>query len=338
MKYLENKTYCHNVKTALAHTVGYEHFLGKSILILGASGLIGSFITDCFIYANHNLGSKARIHVVGRNLGRLRGRFGNYCDSYLRFIEADVATMKLEESFDFIIHGAGYGHPKAFRETPAEVLLESIAGTQRALETARQKSGCRMLYISSGEVQEQVDHLTPRACYPIGKKAAETLCISYKKEYGVDVVIVRPCHTFGANVLETDNRAATQFIVSAARGIDIEMYSAGEQIRTFSYVADCVSGLLTVLARGKSGAAYGISSGESCSVRAFADKCAQVGGGRVRMHAPENCEKEELSPIAGQIVNNDALRALGWQAAFSIDKGIRESVRIIKEMKEMSEI
>lgn len=276
------------------------------------------------------------IYAAARDLGRLRGRFGNPCDGSLNFIEADVTAMKLEESFDYIIHGAGYGHPAAFRETPAEVLVGSVAGTQKVLELAGRSPGCRVLYISSGEVQEQINHLTPRACYPIGKKAAETLCIAYRKEYGVNAVIARPCHTFGANAPDADNRAATQFIVSAARGMDIEMYSAGEQVRTFSYVADCVSGLLTVLTRGKDGAVYGISSGESCSVRAFADKCAAAGKCRVKMRVPGSSEKAELSPIEGQIVNNDALRALGWQPAFSIEKGIEDSVKIIREMKEMS--
>lgn len=335
MEYLKSRTYRRNVKTAVAHTAGFDKYFGKSVLILGASGLIGSFITDCFIYANQNFGSKVRIWAVGREPGRLRSRFGNQCDSFLNFIEADVTELRLEGAFDYIIHGAGYGHPKAFRETPVEVLLTNVAGTQKVLELAGQNAGCRVLYLSSGEVQEHIDHLTPRACYPIGKKAAETLCVSYRKEYGVDTVIARPCHTFGANVLATDNRAATQFIVSAARGKDIEMYSLGEQVRSFSYVADCASGLLTILAEGKEGEVYGISSGESCSVRAFADKCAAAGACRVKVRAPENIEREERSPIMGQIVDNDKLSTLGWQPAFSIDKGIEDSVRIIREMGEV---
>lgn len=136
-------------------------------------------------------------------------------------------------------------------------------GTQKALEIAKLNTDCRMLYVSSGEAQEEVDHLSVRACYPMGKKAAETLCISHYKEYDTSVIIARPCHTFGANVMESDNRATAQFIASAVKGRNIAMYSAGEQVRTFSYVADTASGLLTALAAGQSGAVYGVSPGRA---------------------------------------------------------------------------
>lgn len=125
--------------------------------------------------------------------------------------------------------------------------------------------------------------------------------------------------------------AATQFILSAAKGVDIKMYSTGEQIRTFSYVADCVSGILTALTRGVSKKVYGISSGERCSVREFAMKCAVVGKCRVEMCIPDSVRKLETSPIADQIVNNVILRELGWRSAYSLDDGIRNSIQIMKD-------
>lgn len=332
MRYLKSETYRKDIETAIKHTIGFDVFSGKSVLILGASGLIGSFITDCFIYANEYLGTEIKVHVVSRNIERLEERFGNDIKGYLNFIKADVTTMDIKFPFDYMIHGASYGHPTAFREMPVEVLLSNVIGTQRALEIAKLNAGCRVLYISSGEVQEYVDHLSVRACYPMGKRAAETLCISYNKEYGIDVMIARPSHTFGANVLKSDNRATAQFIAAAARGINIEMNSAGEQVRTFSYVADCASGLLTTLAGGESGTVYGISSGESCSIRDFADKCADVGKSRVEIHVPSDNEKAEMSPIRNQIVDNRSLRDLGWYPAFSIEDGIAESIKIISEM------
>ncbi|MBD5452414.1 MAG: NAD-dependent epimerase/dehydratase family protein [Lachnospiraceae bacterium] len=332
MRYLNSEIYRKNVKTAVEHTVGFDVFSNKSVLILGASGLIGSFIADCFIYANEYLAAGITIYAVSRNAAQLKERFGDIYGSYLNFIEADVTVLDIALPFDYIIHAASYGHPRAFREMPVEVLLSNVMGTQRVLEIAKLNSACRVLYISSGEAQEKVDHLSARACYPMGKRAAETLCISYHKEYDTNVIIARPCHTFGANVTNNDNRATAQFIASAANGRNIEMYSAGEQVRSFSYVADCVSGLLTALAKGDCGAVYGVSSDESSSVREFANKCAAVGKCKVEMHMPSGIEKAETSPIANQIVNNDALKNLGWQPAFSIDRGIAETIGIMKEM------
>ncbi|MDE5938063.1 MAG: NAD-dependent epimerase/dehydratase family protein [Lachnospiraceae bacterium] len=331
MGYLECGAYREDVAAAVRHTVNFEKFHNKKVLVLGASGLIGSFMTDCFLYANEEFSAGITIYAASRNRERLISRFGDGHVENLHFVEADVTDMDMEEPFDYMIHAASYGHPQAFRETPVEVLLSNVIGTDRILKMARQNMVGRVLYVSSGEVQEEVDHLSARACYPMGKRAAETLCISYNREYGVDVVMGRPCHTFGANVTKNDNRAATQFIMSAAQKRDIEMYSAGEQRRTFSYVADCVSGLLTVLTSGESGKVYGISSDENCTVREFAEQCAEAGECRVRLHRPGGNERAEMSPIANQIVKNEELKALGWQAAFSIREGITKAVQIMRE-------
>lgn len=332
MDYLKSNTYCRDIEAAIRHTVGMENFYGKKVLILGAAGLIGSFLTDCLIQVNETRGGEIAIYAVSRKAESLRQRFGENRGKHLHFIEADVMKLDVKETFDYIIHGAGYGHPEAFRKIPVEVLLSNVVGMEKVLQITRRNPACRVIYISSGEAQEQTDHLSSRACYPMGKKAAETLCISYMEEYGADVVIARPCHTFGANVAAGDNRAAAQFLASAFKGKNIDMYSMGEQERSFAYVADCVSGLLTVLSEGSRGKVYGISTGESCTLREFAGKCASAGGCRITMHIPNHEEKKETSPIARQIVDNRELQNLGWHFGFSIEEGIRNSIQIMREM------
>ena len=103
------------------------------------------------------------------------------------------------------------------------------------------------------------------------------------------------------------------------------MYSEGSQKRTFTYVADCVSGLLTILTKGEKGAVYGVSAGESCTVRQFAQQCGISGNCKVKRYEPIKTENKEASPIENQIVDNGALKALGWNPAFSIKKD-RKSV------------
>lgn len=336
MRYLQAKAYQEDIKTAIEHTIDFDIFYRKSILILGASGLIGAFITDCFLYANRNFDAGISIYAVSRKKEHLKERFE--VQENLKFIETDVTAIDSavvkNSSFDYIIHAASYGHPKAFREKPAEVLISNVVGTQKVLELARVCQRGRVLYVSSGEAQEQVDHLSARACYPMGKKAAETMCLSYMQEYGSDVVIARPSHIFGANMAAHDNRAAAQFLRAAAAGRDIRMYSAGEQQRSFSYVADCASGLMTILAHGKIGEVYGISAGEECTIREFAGKCAAAGGCAVKMEIPTDVERAEVSPIAEQIVDNTDLKGLGWKPAFSIECGVRRTIRIMRDFTE----
>lgn len=332
MRYLDNDLYLADVVKTIEHTVNFEYFTGKNILILGATGLIGSFLTDCLSYANEINKMNLHIYAVSRSRERLRERFGVETES-LSFVEADVTTLEFDIPIDVIVHAASYAHPRAFRETPVETMLANMLGTYRVLETARRNPGCCVLYVSSGEVQEDVAHLTTRACYPVSKKAGETLCLSYMQEYQVDVRLARPCHTFGANVTGEDNRATAQFIASASENRDIIMKSAGTQMRSFAYVADCVSGLLTILTGGQAGKMYGIASDEVCSIRQFAEWCAGTVHSQVIFQEADDTERAEASPIKEQIINNTELKLLGWMPCFSIEQGIQHSINIRKVIR-----
>ena len=129
MEYLKSNTYYEDIETAIRYTIGFRFFFKKKVLVLGASGLIGSFITDCFLYANKSLGAEITIYAASRDIEQLRKRFGDNVEGDLYLIQVDVTTINLEETFDYIIHAAGYGHPGAFREMPAEVLLSNVVGT-----------------------------------------------------------------------------------------------------------------------------------------------------------------------------------------------------------------
>ncbi len=331
MRYLENELYCKDIINAIEHTKYFEYFNGKRILILGAAGLIGSFITDCFIYACNAKNMDIHMTALGRSIERLNSRFGNETDR-LKFMQGDVTKLDINIEADVIIHAASYAYPRAFREKPVETMLANMLGTHRVMEIARKNYGCRVLYVSTGEVQEEVNHLSTRACYPVSKKAGETLCLAYLQEYKTDVVIARPCHTFGANITSYDNRATAQFIESVVQDKDIIMKSAGQQMRSFVYVADCVSGLLTILASGEAGQVYEVSSDETCSVRQFAEKCASLVQKQVIYEQANETERAEASPIKQQILDNYKLKLLGWSPQFSIDMGIVNSVEIQRNL------
>lgn len=331
MRYLDNDLYLADIVKTIEQTGNFEYFIEKNILILGATGLIGSFLTDCLLYANRAQKVNLHIYTGSRSKEGLRDRFGEETES-LCFVEGDVTTLEFDKPVDVIIHAASYAYPKAFREKPVETMLANMLGTYQVMEIARRNPGCRVLYVSSGEVQEDVDHLSTRACYPISKKAGETLCLSYMQEYQVDVRLARPCHTFGANVTGEDNRATAQFIACASDNEDIIMKSAGRQMRSFAYVADCVSGLLTILTRGQAGKLYGVSSGEVCSIRQFAEQCAESAQRKVIFQEANETERAEASPIKEQIIDNTELKLLGWMPCYSIKQGIENSVNIRKSI------
>ena len=63
-----------------------------------------------------------------------------------------------------------------------------------------------------GEISWHIGVRPYEVCYPTSKRAAENLCASYSKQYGMETVVVRPCHTYGPSITPTDNRANVQFI------------------------------------------------------------------------------------------------------------------------------
>lgn len=332
MRYLDNDLYLADVVKTVEQTGNFEYFNGKNVLILGATGLLGSYLTDCLSYANQVQDMNLQIYAVSRSKKRLRERFDEETES-LRFVEGDVTTLEFDTPIDVIVHAASYAYPRAFREKPVETMLANMLGTYRVLEIARRNPGCRVLYVSTGEVQEEVDHLTTRACYPVSKKAGETLCLSYMQEYNVEVMIARPCHTFGAHAMDEDNRITAQFIARASDNQDIIMNSAGSQVRSFAYVTDCVSGFLTILTCGQAGKMYGVASDEICSIRQFAEQCASVAQRQVLRQEADETARAEASPIKEQIIDNTELKLLGWVPCFSIEQGIQHSVNIRKSFR-----
>lgn len=198
----------------------------------------------------------------------------------------------------------------------------------------------RFLFVSSGEVYGEsdgriftedysgyVDCMSPRSCYPSSKRAAETLCVSYMSEYGAGVVIARPCHTYGPDFSENDNRVYAQFIRNALRGEDIVMKSTGSQFRSWSYVVDCASAILYILLKGKNGEAYNIADEASnISIRELAEITASMVGRKVVMEVPDETERKGYNPVSKSVYSVEKLKTLGWQPVTSIKDGIRKTI------------
>ena len=103
----------------------------------------------------------------------------------------------------------------------------------------------------------------------------------------------------------SDSRAHAEFLRKAAAGEDIVLRSRGTQGRSYNYVADCVSGLLSVLLAGKPGEAYNLSNENAiCSISEFAEKLAVISGVSVRYEEPDDAAKRLASPIPRQVLDN----------------------------------
>ena len=309
-----------------------------NVLITGATGLIGGCLTDMLM-----MHSSCDVYALGRNRERAKRRFAAYWDNpRFHFIEQDICKpLTLDVDFHYIIHAASNASPNFFQQSPVEVMKSNLDGLCHLVEYGLRHQMKRMVYISSGEVYGEgdgsvfteessghIDILSPRACYPSSKRAAETLCAAYIQEYGADIVIARPCHTYGPYFTESDNRVYAQFIRNVIRGEDIVMKSKGEQYRSWLYVVDCASAILTLLMKGLCGEAYNVADELSnITIRQLAEKTAAISGQQVVMDIKED---GNTTPITRAVFSNQKIAQLGWKPLFGIDEGLQHTIQTQK--------
>lgn len=341
-RYLQTLKYvCEGMKES-------EMFRGEVCMITGATGMIGSAVADLLLWMNRENGLGMKILLAVRNREKARRRFGRYREGS----EYELVDYQNGKEFsvpicpDTIIHCAGNAHPNAYAAEPVETLMGNIGGVYGILEFARKNRKVRkVLYVSSSEVygdrpgselyREEdysfVDILNPRACCPSGKRAAETLCSSFRKEYGVNSVIVRPGHIYGPTMTETDSRAASQFIRNVLRGEPILMKSAGLQERSYCYVFDCASAILTVLKKGKDAEAYNISNPQAIvTIREFAEILSQTAGLPLDFEKPDDQEASGYNLMTSSALDSGKLEKLGWKGMFDVKAGVRDTLEIME--------
>lgn len=346
MSIVYTEKYWQDVKKIADRIPNLSDIYNQTILITGSTGMICSVVAEILFYLNRYEHAGIKILLAGRDKERIRKRF--YCfvegkDYY--FIQYDATTdQKIDIEVDYVIHGASNANPQVYVKQPVETMLSNIVGLNCLLDLATRKRCKRILYISSSEVYGKkkedrayiesdygfVDILNARACYPNSKRTAETLCIAYGEEYGVDAVIVRPGHIYGPTITDTDSRASAQFTRNAIRGEDIVMKSEGMQLRSYCYTLDCASAILTVLLNGERGNAYNISNKDSViRIRELAETFARISGSKVIYKTSTALEKKGYNPMDNSALNAEKLETLGWNAQFDIWEGVSKTISIL---------
>lgn len=341
--FYKNKVYKADLQQTIEHTIGLSNLQNKSVLITGATGLIGSFLVDTLMYANELLDWHIHVYAVGRSKQRLLNRFPSFEDNaWFHPIEQDV-NMPLNFNFkvDYLIHAAGNAYPSAFETDPVGTILNNILGTYQLLEYAHTVQATCFLFLSSGEVygenqestlQEKfsgyVNPMSPRACYPTSKRSAENLCVAYSRQYGLHTVVARLCHTYGPNVTSIDNRASAQFINQALKGENIVLTSRGTQRRSYCYVADSAAGILSVLLKGENAAAYNVANPSSVTtIAGLANEIASQAHVEVIYKIVEKTDLQ--TPITHAVLDTKKLESLGWSGRYCLPEGIEHTLKIL---------
>ena len=293
-------------------------------------------------------GSDITIYAAGRDEEKMRRRFPRFFSSpglkYTAYNACKANTFDFD--VDYIIHGASNAFPAAVQAYPVETMKDNFSGMLELLEYAQRHRVSNTVFISSSEIygrksspepftEEEygyIDILNPRSAYPVGKRAAETLCASYACEKDIPVTIVRPGHIYGPTASRADNRVSSAFAYDAAAGKDLVLKSDGSQIRSYCYVLDCATAILKVALEGKTATAYNVSNPLSIiSIREMAAMIAKYGEVSLRFELPSEMERAAFNPMSNSSLNSDRLQGLGWRGVFDADRGIEHTIRILRE-------
>lgn len=349
----EHPLYKEDVKRVAEMALPWEKFQDTSILISGATGLIGSFLIDVLMWRNNNNNANCRIFALGRNIEKAQQRFAYCIDSPLfHFISHDINEPlqgQMYGKFDYVLHLASNTHPVAYATDPIGTIATNIIGLKNILDFSVQHHVKRFAFASSNEIYGEnrgdqelfdehycgyIDCNTLRAGYPESKRCGEALCQAYLKQKSLEIVIPRFTRSYGPTMLESDTKAISQFIKKAVAGENIVLKSAGNQFYSYTYMADAVSGLLTVLLLGETGEAYNIADrGSDITLKDLASILADIAGTKVIFELPDATEKAGYSKATKARLNGNKIEKIGWAPFYDIYRGLERTINILDTIK-----
>ena len=223
------------------------------ILLTGAAGFLGSHISKKLIDNDHEV-----IGLDDLSTGSIQNIEQLINHPKYSFIEHDV-RIPYQAKVDAILNFACPASPVNYQKDPVRTIETNFLGMINLLHLANE-TGARIIQASTSEIygdptqspQKEsywgnVNPIGIRSCYDEGKRAAETLCFDYRRQYNLDTRVIRIFNTYGPNMAIGDGRVVSNFIVQALRNEPINIYGDGKQTRSFCYVSDLVEGIYKLL-------------------------------------------------------------------------------------------
>lgn len=330
-----------------------NYFKNKTILVTGATGLIGSNLVKRLMEIEG-----IKVIASSRSYDKLQALFSDYLENPLFSIYThDVSdAFDLEEfPLDIIFHAASPQENKIIRDTPVDVINPNIFGTINCLELLKKqekKSGVKgrlvlfssvTVYANDSKLDKVVNELetsvtdkleNDSAPYSQSKRISEVIANAYKKQFDCDTVIARLSTVYGDSKFKTET-AFFDFIQKAVSGEDLSVNNPLVPRRDNIYIDDALDALLIIAEKGISGEPYNVSSnnqlGNFASVYEIAKNIVNITN---EFRVEKNLDLIKFNTIPsdllkrnpGLILDNSKLQLLGWNLKTSLLDGLRKTI------------
>ncbi|MFC6860668.1 UDP-glucuronic acid decarboxylase family protein [Zunongwangia atlantica] len=301
--------------------------MGKTVLITGAAGFLGSHLCDRFI--------KEGFRVIGMDnliTGDIRNIEHLFKNKDFEFYNHDVTKfIHVPGKLDYILHFASPASPIDYLKIPIQTLKVGSLGTHHCLGLAKEK-GARILIASTSEIYGDplvhpqsedyygnVSTIGPRGVYDEAKRFQESLTMAYHRFHGLETRIVRIFNTYGPRMRLNDGRVIPAFIGQALRGEDLTVFGDGLQTRSFCYVDDQVEGIYRLLFSDYV-EPINIGNPDELTIKDFAEEVIKLTGTKQKI-VYKDLPKDD--PLQRQPDITRAKEILGWEPKVSREEGMK---------------
>jgi UDP-glucuronate decarboxylase len=313
--------------------------MGKTILVTGGGGFIGSHLcerlindgNDVICLDNFFTGSKNNIRHLLSHPG-------------FELVRHDICHPYFAE-VDAVYNLACPASPVHYQYNPVHTTKTCVMGSINMLGLAKRRRAT-ILQASTSEVygdpnihpQDEsywgnVNPIGKRSCYDEGKRCAETLFFDYYRENNVRIKVVRIFNTYGPRMLPNDGRVVSNFIIQALKGEDITIYGNGDQTRSFCYVSDLIDGLVRMMNTPDDVTGpINLGNPEEYTMNQLAQLIIELTGSKSKL---VTCPLPQDDPVRRKPDITQARKFLSWEPSVKVKDGLMKTVEYFKTLEKL---
>lgn len=303
------------------------------VMITGGTGFVGSHLCDELIKDKHEIVLIARNDYKKENISENLSKVKIEYVDVTQFSDMEKAIETNRP--DVIFHLAGEtSHKKSFDNPMYDVDVNSKS-TLCILEKIKNLNlKCKVIlgstFIVIGRsaklpINEETQ-CNPTTIYGANRLASETYCRIYHDVYGIDTNVFRITNSFGPREQVSPAKNAVNYLIfNAFKGEEVTIYHQGKFFRDLIYISDVISGLKTIMEKGKSGNLYWVSSGTKTWFYELGNWLQELCNAKIKyVDPPEYTKKVDVGNF---LVDNSKLRSLGWEPQISVKEGIEKTLK-----------